>query len=635
MKKIIISGCCILFSSLTSALNVDVQRDVFSEVLTLQKQNKWEKANQQIEKIESYPLAYLAQYNYLNANLEQVDDKKINNFIVTHKGKAVRDDLQRSYLFMLANQQRWQDFLTAYPKLPNNPVLQCHYLNASIQTGKAEQAWPDAQKIWLNSTSLPNACDTVYQYYQDNKLLTQADIWQRFELAYKKNKPGLMRFLISKMDKADKRLAQQLYQIQQKPEKLLSTKLFSSRKDKSFEFLVPTLKRLARIDIDKAKQAYTRFEKRTPFTFKESVEINTRFATVVLQRDKRKHFDWLDKELVTLGNTSLIEQRIRYAIKRDDWKGIAFWIKQLPKEESNKAVWQYWQARIFEQNGEQEKAQKIYQQVATARNYYGFLSAQKLGQKFPFNEQKLAEERGSLRALMDELSLINELQFHGLSQQAKRQWRRLLSQNSFYLQQQLGIYAYGQGWAHLAVLASISSKSWDALHIRFPSAETELFTEQAEKYDLEETYLYAITRRESSFDSHAKSPVGARGYMQLMPNTAKEVARKIGLSDKSQQLDLKDGSVNIQLGSAYFNELLERYQGNRVLATAAYNAGPHRVNKWVNADKSIAMDSWVESIPFYETRTYVKNILVYNVIYQHKLDKPLEFVKEQELLGSY
>lgn len=634
MKKVI-SGCILLFSSLASALNVDIQRDVFSEVLTLQEQQKWQKANQQVEKIEDYPLAYLAQFNYLNANLTQVEDKQIRDFIIANKGKAASDDLQRSYLFMLAKQKRWADFLTAYPKLPNTPELQCYYLTAAIKTGKSEQVWQDAKEIWLKSSSLPSACDEVYQFYQAQNKLTQTLIWQRFELAYEKNKAGVMRFLIKKMDKKNARLAQQLYQIQQKPQKLLTTKLFSSREAKSFALLVPSIKHLARKDIKKAKQAYARFEKKTPFTFNETVEINTRFATVILQNNKQQYLTWLDKELASLGSVSLIEQRIRYAIKRNDWKAINTWIAHLPEQERNKAVWLYWQARILERQGESKQAQEIYKKVAVSRNYYGFLSAQKLGKSYPLNEEKLAEERGSLRFLMDELTLIHELQFHGLNQQAKRQWRRLLNANTFYLQQQLGIYAYGQGWAHLSVLASISSKSWNALDIRFPSAESEIFSEQAKKYDLEETYLYAITRRESSFDINARSPVGARGYMQLMPRTAQEVARKIGLSESEKNLDLKDGSINIQLGSAYFNSLLKRYDGNRVLATAAYNAGPHRVNKWVNADKELAMDSWVESIPFYETRTYVKNILVYNVIYQHKLDKPLQFIKEQELSGSY
>ncbi|MDA7745847.1 transglycosylase SLT domain-containing protein [Psychromonas sp.] len=640
MKKLIF-GCLLLSaSSLASALNLDVQRDIFTETLDLQEQKEWQKANQKLSEIGNYPLAYIAEYNYLSANISDVSDDQVLTFIQTHKGKSVSDDLQRSYLFYLAEQKNWKQFLTAYPKMPNHSVLQCHYLQASIATGKAEQAWPEAKTLWLNSTSLPNACDQVYVFYQDHKDLTQADIWQRFELAYKKNKQGLMRFLIAKMDKKNALLATQLYSLHKKPQQLLTSELFPTRDVKSFPFLVPSIKRLARQNINEGMKAYLYYENIMPFTFYENVEIKIQLATIIVQSDKTEYFSWLDKELPILGSVSLLEQRIRYAIKRGDWDDIGYWLNQLPEEESKTSSWLYWQARVLENSGEAKKAEKIYAEVATKRSFYGFMAAQKLHLNFPLNSEIIKEEQGSLRNLSNELALIEELRFHQLNKHAKIQWRRLLNKQSSYLQQQLGLYAFDRGWAHLSVVASISSKSWDALNIRFPSAKPELFINEAEKYKLEETYLYAITRRESSFDEQAKSPVGASGYMQLMPRTASETARKIGLEGYNGDSQLNEGVVNVQLGTAYFNDLMERYDGNRVLATAAYNAGPNRVDKWFRPnketnDKGIEMDSWVESIPYSETRAYVKNVLVYNVIYQHILDKPLMFVKQDELLQSY
>ena len=200
-------------------------------------------------------------------------------------------------------------------------------------------------------------------------------------------------------------------------------------------------------------------------------------------------------------------------------------------------------------------------------------------------------------------------------------------------QRQLGLYAFNKGWAHLSVIASIQSKSWDALNIRFPEVKPKLFTHNANKYQLDSSYIYAITRQESSFDEHANSPAGAQGYMQLMPQTAKETARKIGLKSYREQAQLKEGGVNVQLGSAYFKMLLKRYKGNRILATAAYNAGPNRIDRWKNNKnkQGLAMDSWIETIPYKETRRYVKNVLAYNVIYQHILEQPLELMTSDEL----
>jgi len=565
MKKIIL-GCLLLSASnLVTALSLDSQRNIFTDTLNLQSQKKWELANQNIEKIGDYPLAYLAQFNYLKANINNVSDQEILNFIDTHKSKSVSDELQRVYLFHLSKQKNWSQFLTAYPKMPNNRLLKCYYLQASIATGKGKEAWPDAEKYWLTSTSLPNACDNVYVYYQDQKLLTQDDIWQRFKLAYVSNKQGLMRFLMARMDQKSAAIASQLYSLHSNSQLVLNSDLFTSREAKSFDFLVPTIKRLASKDLDKAMLAYHEFNKTTAFTDEESIQIKTEFARLIIQREKTTYFSWLDNELGALGNKSLIEQRIRYAIKRSDWKAIAFWLIELPEDARNSADWSYWQARVLENDGKLQAANDLYKKVAQNRNFHGFMASQKLGIDFSLNAQHIVEEKGSLQLLDGELAVIKELLFQNLNFKAKQQWLRLLGSQSATQQQQLGLYAFNHEWPYLAVLASITSTSWDALNIRFPKGKEDIFVNAAEKFNVEESYIYAITRRESSFDEYAKSPVGASGYMQLMPKTAKETARVIGLTDYKHESQLNQGELNVQLGAAYFNGLLERFDGNRIL----------------------------------------------------------------------
>ena len=246
----------------------------------------------------------------------------------------------------------------------------------------------------------------------------------------------------------------------------------------------------------------------------------------------------------------------------------------------------------------------------------------------------------SLRYVQEQLDHIEELNFHQYTGLVKREWEALLKGRDVDIQRQLGLYAFDKGWAHLSVVASIRSKSWDAINIRFPEVKPELFLANSKKYQVPSSYLYAITRQESSFDEFANSPVGATGYMQLMPATAKETARKIGLKSYKKQSQLTQGHINVQLGTAYFDGLLKRYKGNRILATAAYNAGPHRVDRWKQNKKgrdtkALSMDSWVEAIPYKETRRYVKNVLAYNVIYQHILQKPMEFFNSAEREAFY
>ena len=156
MKKFIL-GCILLSSSsLASALSLDAQRSIFTETLDLQDQQQWEKANKQMNNLTNYPLTYLTQYNYMNANIAEVSDKEVLSFLQSNKNKAVSNDLQRTYLFYLAKEKRWADFLKIRSNMPNDSTLQCYYLQASIS--QRQNVWPEAQKIWLSKTGLPTAC---------------------------------------------------------------------------------------------------------------------------------------------------------------------------------------------------------------------------------------------------------------------------------------------------------------------------------------------------------------------------------------------------------------------------------------------------------------------------------------------
>jgi soluble lytic murein transglycosylase len=146
--------------------------------------------------------------------------------------------------------------------------------------------------------------------------------------------------------------------------------------------------------------------------------------------------------------------------------------------------------------------------------------------------------------------------------------------------------------------------------------------------------VMSLTRQESAFNERARSPVGAMGLMQLMPATAKQVSKSIGLNFSSA--NLYDKETNLRLGSSYLDQLIDHYKGNAILATAAYNAGPNRVDKWLDeAPNCQRIDTWIESIPYKETRQYVQNVLAYKVIYDTLQGKPTRLMAPgQEILGA-
>ncbi|MGB2247790.1 MAG: transglycosylase SLT domain-containing protein, partial [Alcanivorax sediminis] len=216
-------------------------------------------------------------------------------------------------------------------------------------------------------------------------------------------------------------------------------------------------------------------------------------------------------------------------------------------------------------------------------------------------------------AAVNRVQLLQELEEDTA---AHREWLWLLWNSDREQQQALADYALKQQWYSLAVEASIQSKSWDTLAWRFPPAYRAQFEKEALENNLDPWLAMAVSRRESAFNPRARSGVGASGLMQLMPATARNVARDVG-QDRPTQAMLFDQNVNIGLGTRYLAELLEQFNGNRLLALAAYNAGPHRVDNWLEAedDKAVPADVWVESIPFRETRDYVQAVLTYRVLF--------------------
>jgi soluble lytic murein transglycosylase len=194
--------------------------------------------------------------------------------------------------------------------------------------------------------------------------------------------------------------------------------------------------------------------------------------------------------------------------------------------------------------------------------------------------------------------------------------------------------AQRRGWAYLGIQASIRAKAKDALALRFPTPNQSLFLRYAEDRNVDPGLLYALARQESALYSGAMSPVGAVGLMQLMPATAAHTAQKIG--DPAPTIgQLVNPEINVRLGSAYIKSLLDQYSGNRILAAAAYNAGPGRVRKWLAQSDNMPADLWVENIPFKETRNYVQNVMVFNAIYQGRLNRPIVFMTDAEKQQHY
>lgn len=353
----------------------------------------------------------------------------------------------------------------------------------------------------------------------------------------------------------------------------------------------------------------------------------TAFLNRFFDNEKADFQKWRDEQIQQLKTDNLTERRLRMAI----WQktDLSLWLNSLTAEGKAKQEWRYWEAK-------QDISKNIEKLTALSkeRGFYPMLAAAQLKQAykvdFPVAPSFTVAEQLPFEQVF---SMIRELRELGRNGLAKQRWRILLDHADFTTQLKLAEYAENQQWFELAVDASIVAKAWDYLSLRLPNAYSEYFNAALQNLNISKTFAMAIARQESAWNPMAQSSANARGLMQLLPGTAKLTAENNQLPYQGEQ-DLFKPLNNILLGTTHLNELNGKYPNNRILIAAAYNAGANRVEKWLSrTNGKLALDEFVASIPFYETRGYVQNVVTYDFYYQILQNKENPQIFSQEELN--
>ncbi|MFT5173716.1 MAG: soluble lytic murein transglycosylase, partial [Gammaproteobacteria bacterium] len=285
-------------------------------------------------------------------------------------------------------------------------------------------------------------------------------------------------------------------------------------------------------------------------------------------------------------------------------------------DQAKRERWRYWRARSLTVLGRNEEAEQALRLLAGERDYYGFLAADQIQQPYVLGHRALASSAARLALLERDQRVLRTREWLALrhSVDARREWIALLGIFEPQQRREAAILANSWQWHEGAIRATAKAAAWDDLNIRFPLAHRADVDTAAVRSQLLASRIYAVARQESAFMRDIRSSAGALGLMQLMPATARQVARKAGQKKPDRRAILKP-SNNLLLGSLYLAHLQSLYGGHVVLATAAYNAGPGRVRRWRQIPRTVDSQAWVEAIPFTETRRYVRNVLTNQVIY--------------------
>ncbi|MBL1319861.1 MAG: transglycosylase SLT domain-containing protein [Methylophaga sp.] len=607
----------------TNSTALTKQRIIFQQAKNALETNQISRFHALQSQLNDYPLQPYLEYLYLRHRLSQISNATIIQFLSENKDTFYAERLRSAWLDKLAKTKQWQTFLDIYHP-PQSVSRQCLRLQALIATNQHELALKDTPELWLSAKSLPSSCNSAFKLWQDKGLLTNEFRRQRIQLALLADQYSLALYLAKSLPDATQAKAEILSWQKMHNNPLTSLRALPSSRSNilnqdtamSRDIIEHGIARLARKSTNQAHQSWQRIAPAYSFSEQEKDRIQSSIG-------KRAALSREDRTLEFYGDAPAQPWRARAALWQQDWPGVQRAISSLNYDDKQSTRWQYWLGRSQEELGDKAAADSTYQGIIMQRDYYAFLAADKLSLPYQMNHNPIISTEAGLDIISQQPAILRLKEFYALNMtlEARRQAYKLIQTRTSRELQLIATLTHRWSWHNQTIALLGKAKYWDALDLRFPVVYKSAVLKEGKKNNLDPAWLLGVIRQESAFNAHARSRVGASGLMQLMPKTATLIAKLIKQPLKKQS-ELLNSNRNIQLGSAYLSKMYNDNQYNPVLATASYNAGPHRVKKWL-PKKQLAADIWIENIPFNETRKYTSNVLSYAAIFEHQLKRPI------------
>lgn len=625
----------IWLSAAVGAANLERQRASFLEAEKALQKGQKARFEQLSASLRDYPLHPYLDYQSLRRDLKLASPERVRAFISDNADTPLADRLRGLWLSQLARQGRWSTYLAFYQPT-DSTLARCRQLHAMIKTGQADKAYADVPDIWLHGESQPKECDSVLDAWRAAGGLTQTLVWQRIELAFAAGQWRLARYLKRYLDTDERPWVDLWLRTHREPGLVQShPDLFAKQHPMRSAILEHGLKQLAKRDPARAIDAWRSVRSRFDFPNSDSARVDRHLALALARDGHPDALAYLARIEPRDDDLTLAETRIRTALAKEDWAAALAWIEALPPKARGLERWGYWRARALGELGRDDDARSGFEDLSRERSYYGFLAADRVGASYHLDPVRLSVGAEPLAEVAADPGIRRARELLALDRliDARREWHHATADMDKTQLQAASKLAQSWGWHDRAIFTLARTQYWDDLELRFPLEHRALVERLARSQGLDPAWVYAVVRQESAFVKDARSSAGALGLMQLMPRTARSVARKLG-EHPPRSRDLFRPETNIRLGSAYLKRIFDKLGAHPVLATAAYNAGLSRVESWL-PDARLDADLWVELIPFRETRRYVERVLTYTAIYQDRLGtQPTRLSKRMQPVGS-
>jgi soluble lytic murein transglycosylase len=566
------------------------------------------------------PLESYATFLWLHPN---VTDKRFNDeiaqFLTRFADTSWAESIRQEWSDRLAKKQDWTVLLKNQHLLPKGNA-RCWVLEAMQQQQIADEDWQlEVSDAWQTDTAPSNGCKVIYDRIERSQELSIAQWQQKLDLLYFQNKYDVIANKLAL-------LPTELQAETQQNLSLLTANPITSASNLLQRAATQTPEQQAahaRIFMRVMQRAVKQNPEASLALWQEGKAIFHLHPLVTLPFEKsiyrqlakkqpERAKDWLTQIDPSQHDEETLMPLIQQAWRESDWGGLRTYLEWLPAQEQKNDIWQYWLARTLEASGLERQAKETYTQLATHRSFYGFMAADKLGVNYQLNGQQVSHDE-TLKAAQSELGQrLKGLYDAGLKDIAWKEWNFARNNGKLTLSEMPGFAqaALSWGWNTFSALSLGTPAHWNYIDLRFSMPYQALLQNKTQQHNISLAWAYGIMRRESVYSVDAKSRSGAMGLMQLMPKTAKSLEHIKNINDVYQP------ELNVHLGTKLLSQLKNDFGDNLVLASAAYNAGGFRVRQWLKQNPEIAIDQWIELIPFKETRDYVKAVMEYMLVFE-------------------
>ena len=566
-------------------------------------------------RLKGHVLEPYAAFWQLRTQLDDAEPETVRAFLAEHKDTVLAERLRADWLKRLGKNQQWYLFEAELPALIEDDVeITCYAVQARARTDAT--AVREARPLWFTEKDTPASCTPLFSMLASSGQLSVQEVWARVRLALAAGQVGVASRAGEYLPAGQVLNVKLLSVVAQNPAAHLARPLDASSRA-ARETMMFAAYRLARSSPQQAATYWADMEPR--FTPEERAFVWGQIGVQGALKHDPQALAWYARagEMTDYQ----LEWKARAALRAGDWKALIAAVDAMVKENQD-SPWRYWKARALKATGREAEALALLKPLSQEYLFYGQMALEDLGGKVTVPPVGHTLTAAEIQAMSQNPGLRRALALYALNArpEATREWAWTIRD---FDDRKLLAAAEVAKRADVPDRVINTADKTTALHdfrLRYHAPHRDLLKAHATRNGLDEAWVMGLIRQESRFIADIRSSAGAMGLMQLMPGTAQWVAGKMGLKNWRWG-NVTDVDTNLSLGTYYLRHVYDYLDSSAALATAAYNAGPGRARAW-RPERTLEAAAWAETIPFNETRHYVKLVMANASYYANLLGLP-------------